>query len=248
MRKVLKATEDYKWILHDEYYNWYNQALFGDFNKTDIVNFIDIFQNNQNTKLNDKLKGDYLYSSPRLNYIFLNGNYYFRNINLKEHNHIFITRGMVFGISGNRYDYMHHCLFYANSEKLYIITVTDKENKIKFLIDTSVKNANFIKSFKACINSSGYNSRKDIVYLENLHDMFFDSADELSPEVPYECTTSEYIESVKDSVLSSLQNNSTLNKSILDSLNIPLALSSTPVTSTEEDDQDCEDNEYYGFF
>ena len=210
MNVKIKATEKYKWIYQDSYDIWYNNQ-----NTIGCDNFIYFIIENCNGDFpypfitNDEHR-DKNFNDYKSMYQFFQHNLALdRNSRRTEINSLFTTSGLLFGTIDRRYICRGYdnLINYFNFDNfhLFAIQVLDIEtNTVKFIVDNSVANSSIIKQLKTAINSNGFSSRKDMIYISDIHQMFVEYV-EINYDLPFDKMQEEYCEEVKEFVLEELK-------------------------------------------
>ena len=192
----IKKTEKYKWVLQDKYEDWFNNRK--SILNFDIINFVYETLFNLDTHINETTN----FTNVINFFQTLNSIYY--NNNRRQPKNVFMSAGLMF-YTNNWLSY--HNYFDLNSYKLGVIMVYDNESNIKFLVDKNIEKYNIFRQLKTAINNKGFSSRKDIILVDNLNEMFIEEYDITNEDliIPFEKMQEKYLNSQKKTILKELK-------------------------------------------
>lgn len=192
----IKKTKEYKWVLQDKYEDWFN-------NRNSILNF-DIINFVYETLFSLNIHIDKTTDFTNVNNFFQTLNSIYYNENRRKPKSVFMSAGLMF-YTNNLLSYYNW--FDLNSYKLGVIMVYDNESNIKFLVDKNIEKKNIFRQLKIAINKKGFSSRKDIILVDNLNEMFIEEYKITNKDliIPFEKMQEKYLNSQKKTILKELK-------------------------------------------
>ena len=192
----IKKTEKYKWVLQDKYEDWFNnrESILN----FSVINFLYETSFNLDTHINETTN----FTNVINFFQTLNSIYY--NNNRRQPKSVFMSAGLMFHT--NSWLSYHNC-FDLNFYKLDVIMVYDNESNIKFLVDKSIEKYNIFRQLKTVINNKGFSSRKDVILVDNLNEMFIEEYNITNENliIPFEKMQEKYLNSQKKTILKELK-------------------------------------------
>lgn len=192
----IKKTKEYKWVLQDKYEDWFN-------NRNSILNF-DIINFVYETLFSLNIHIDKTTDFTNVNNFFQTLNSIYYNEDRRKPKSVFMSAGLMF-YTNNWLSYYNW--FDLNSYKLGVIMVYDNESNIKFLVDKNIEKKNIFRQLKTAINKKGFSSRKDIILVDNLNEMFIEEYKITNKDliIPFEKMQEKYLNSQKKTILKELK-------------------------------------------